>query len=451
MQQLKSISAFLLLSLLLGCQLSQPQVVSSALPSVPVLPAPQASPTSALLPIPQSASSPPALPSIRREPSPYFPKPFPLPSSALAMVEASNQFGFKAYQVLARENKSQNVVFSPIGLSILIAYLYAQSTPEQQQALAGVMGWQAFSQEQIGNYLKLLIEKLSFQDPLFLKMRSVHMLCYRALDLPPTTPLFRELGFGFSLFPLGGNASDCQNSLNKIMQEDGPFQPVEAPLRQNDIFAQAFRIAVKWLPNNLYKNPDPPHNIYGIDRNKFQLPDKTLIKHPIVGVVGAADWSPFMDSGVQAVRIDSEDKLYQYTFFKTYITGPFPSAETLENGVTFVNWKAFQIRKRLEDLIVAFPRFKAQHEVNLTELLDKILPQPLHSEHNQLLAKSFVDVSQDAFAKGVLSEDADLVPFYESNLKDISVTNPFTLVVTDKETGLILLIAAIRNPAQDPL
>jgi serine protease inhibitor len=361
------------------------------------------------------------------------------------MVEAINQFGFQSYQVLARENKSKNVVFSPLGLGLLVAYLYGQSTATQKAELSQIMGWQNFSEIEIMNHLQSILQKIELQDNSFLALRRVHTLCNRVEELPPQTAFFRELGFGFGLFPLGGNTDDCKNFLNKFFKEVAPFDSLALPLAKNDILAQALSIKINWNQRNLNKNPEPSRN--GLERNRFQLPDKTLISHPIVGIVGNNEWALFEAESVQAARITSENKLYEYTFFTLYPKEAFTPFDTFNKGFTFANWQAFKTQKRLEDLIVSFPRYKAQSEVDLGALLHKLMPSVVFSENFQLLSKAHIDMSQDAPA----NQDSDLESISEFNLRNVHANSSSALTVTDKETGLILLIAAIRNPAQDPL
>lgn len=355
------------------------------------------------------------------------------------MVEAINQFGFQSYQVLARENKSQNVVFSPLGLGLLVAYLYGQSSVGQKAELAQIMGWQNFSELEIMNYLQSIREKVQLQDHTLLKMQSVHLLCNRAVELPPQTAFFRELGMGFSLFPTGGNVNDCQNSLNTIMKETAPFKTVEIPLLQNDIFAQAFHFQMKWEPSFLSKYSHPL-------KHAFLIKSGLWITHPTVGMTGSHDWLVSADNTMTGAAIDSAHAFYRNTFLRASLGEWEKNPAFLDEKLGYSYWKQLQKSFEKRSLKYIFPRFKTQYEFAPLDLLKKINPQLNVSQSFQLIVKTALDQSQN-----VPESDPDLESRSEYTINENSAYFPFTLIITDKETGLILLIAAIRNPAQDPL
>jgi len=439
--------------LLLGCQTPQTQsVVASPKPQPKASASPSASPQSepTATPLPRASvpviqiTLPPWLgqspsPTAYPVPTPYLLQPRPVPSPALALVDAINQFGFKAYQVLAQENKSQNMVFSPLGVSALVAYLYGQSSPEQKGELAKLMGWQNFSDAQIGEYFQAVLEKVKLQDLVKFKLINLHLFCKQEPKPLPQPPYLYELGMGFSFFPLGGTPSQCQNSFNKIAQDAGPFNPTQIPFQQEEVFAQALGFKVQWDAGYLGQDKDPR-------RHSFLLNSGELISHPKVGIVGTYEWLVSSDRLIRGVSIPSENRMYQNIFLEASSTEWKKNVYSLEQTLNYEYWQKIRQSFERRELIHTYPRFKTEFEFSPLALLEKLNPQIKNEKGVQLLAKTYLDLSQEPLPSSEPLESAS-----EYIMNENYAYFPFTFIVTDKDTGLILLMAAIRNPAQDPL
>ena len=91
--------------------------------------------------------------------------PIELTKGDLGVRDASNDFGLRTFRQLYADDRSGDVAFSPLSLSLALAMVADGAEGETYKQFADVIGWGNASHETVGGYYKTMVEGLKTVDP----------------------------------------------------------------------------------------------------------------------------------------------------------------------------------------------------------------------------------------------------------------------------------------------
>ena len=91
--------------------------------------------------------------------------PIELTKGDLGVRDASNDFGLRTFRQLYADDRSGDVAFSPLSLSLALAMVADGAEGETYKQFADVIGWGDATHETVGGYYKTMVEGLKTVDP----------------------------------------------------------------------------------------------------------------------------------------------------------------------------------------------------------------------------------------------------------------------------------------------
>lgn len=369
------------------------------------------------------------------------------------LVEASSKFGFKLFDRIAKQDPNKNIFISPSSVAIALSMTYNGANGETQEAIAKALELQGLKIGEVNSFNQT-IQKLLANGDTNVELNIANSLWARKdIALEPTflnkvkefyQAEIANLNFNDPNSVNTINAWVKQNTKNKIEKIVDRIEPDSLLFLINAVYFKG-----KWeapFEKSLTK-PQP-----------FILTDGTAIQHPAMSRSG--EYRYYDAPTFQAISLPYGSGRFS---MEVFLPKPKSSLTEFQKQLTAKNWQDWSTKFTRKEGLIQLPRFKMEYEISLKDALQNlgmaIAFNPDKADFRNLSKtkafigdvkhKTFVEVNEEgteaAAVTSVEMRVTSAMPSEEPPFRMV-VDRPFFFTISDRQTGTIIFMGAIKNP-----
>ncbi|NLY53672.1 MAG: serpin family protein [Firmicutes bacterium] len=364
-----------------------------------------------------------------------------------AGIDSYNQFGFKLYQQLLKQN--ENILLSPVSVALALSMAYNGAAGDTQQAMAEVLLVADLDQEELNKANQLLLQALQASDVTVEIANSIWLR-----EGFPFLPDFIELNktyYDAQVSELDFNNPAAAPTINQWVKEhtNGLIEEmVQAPIDP---------LTIAFLLNAVYFQGDwtNPFEANQTREDVFNSPNGQVTV-PFMNKTATFEY--LEDTDLQVVRLPyGEGNMAMYIFL------PNDLEEFLQN-LTQEQWAEWRLGFEPLRGELSLPKFKFEYEQSLNDALTALGmgrafdPQAADFsnmvEHRQdvhiseVKHKAFIEVDEKGTeAAAVTSVEMRLTSLPPAPNFTMKVDRPFFFMIHDQHTDAILFMGSVVDPS----
>ncbi|MCA6518819.1 MAG: serpin family protein [Pseudanabaena sp. M110S1SP2A07QC] len=371
------------------------------------------------------------------------------------LVSSSTSFGFNLFDRLAKQDPNKNIFISPSSVAIALSMTYNGASGETQEAIAKALELQNIKIDEINDYNRNIQELLANGDT-NVELNIANSLWARKDIALEQTFLNKVKEFYQAEIsnldfkdPKAANTINAwvkKNTKDKIDKIVDRIEPDSMLFLINAVYFKG-----KWeapFEKSLTK-PQP-----------FTLADGTKIQHPAMSRSG--EYRYYDTPTFQAISLP-----YGTGRFSMEIFLPKSKSSLLEfqKQLTAKNWQEWSTKFTRKEGLIQLPRFKVEYETSLKSALQNMgMAIAFDSDKadfrnlstikafiGEVKHKTFVEVNEEgteaAAATSIEMKVTSASPSEETPFQMI-VDHPFFFAISDRQTGTIIFMGAIKNPSK---
>lgn len=379
-----------------------------------------------------------------------------LDEKSAQLVEADNAFGLELFQKIREDSDEENLMISPLSVSVALAMAYNGAGSETKSEMEKVLKLNGLTKEQINaSYEKLISALQSLDEEVVFELanaifyadgfsvkqgfldinRKIYDAEVEALNFnnPASVDIIN-----------GWVAEKTHDKIEKIIEQ---LNPLDRMVLLNAIYFYG-----TWT-NEFDK--EGTHNL------PFNKKDGTFIEIPMMSKL---EKLPYKENTLfKAIKMPYGNGQYNMVVL---LPAGSNTTQNIFEVMTIANWTSWMATFEMTDRVqITMPRFKYAFETSLKKVLQKMgmekafMPRDadfsgISDEDlyiSEAIHKSYIDVNETGteaaavtglvFATTSIGDEPPTIPFY--------VDRPFVYAITEKDTGAILFIGEVSNPEYD--
>lgn len=371
------------------------------------------------------------------------------------LVEASTKFGFNLFDRLAQKDTNKNIFISPSSVAIALSMTYNGASGETQQAIAKALALQGLNIDEVNSFNQTIQELLANGD------KNVQLSIANSLwarqDIALETSFLNIVNVFYQakVTNLNFNDPNSANTINAWVRQN----------TKNKIDKIVDRISpdsLLFLINAVYFKGEweVPFEKTLTKPKTFNLADGSTIQHPAMARSG--EYRYYEAPNFQAISLPYGSGRFS---MEVFLPKPNSNLTEFQKQLTAQNWQEWSTKFTRKDGFIQLPRFKMEYAISLKDALQNMgmaiafdANKADFSKLSNVKAfigdvkhKTFVDVNEEGTeAAAVTSVEMRVTsarPSEEPPFRMI-VDRPFFLTISDRQTGTIIFMGAIKNPAQ---
>ncbi len=376
-----------------------------------------------------------------------------LDEKSAQLIEADNAFGFDIFQKIREESTDENLMISPLSISVALAMAYNGADGETKTEMENAMKLNGLTIEQINASYEMLIDALQSLDKDVVFEIANAIYSHQGFPVKQSFYDINNMYYHAEVNSLDfGNPSTIQTINNWVANKT--HDKIEKII---DSLSPDARMV---LLNAIY--------FYGTWTKEFDENGTKMLNFRMA------------DSSYKEVAMMSKEDKVEYStnpLFSAvklpYGTGQYnmivmrpaegKTSQNLIDELNVENWKDWDKDFELtENVIVTMPRFKYAFELQLNNVLKKMgMLKAFHSNEadfskisdqflyiSSVIHKSYIDVNETgteaAAVTAIVFETTSVGPGPQKIY--FTVDKPFVYAITEKDTGAILFIGEVQNP-----
>jgi serine protease inhibitor len=379
------------------------------------------------------------------------------------LTRGFTDFGFRLVQQVAGEQKGKNVFLSPLSAALALSMTAQGAKGDTYRAMATSLGLESVSAEQLAQATSLLMESLWGMDP-----EQVTLEIANALFANQQVPFQKDF-LDLCRQSYRAEARSLDFADPATLQAINDWAREKTHGRIDGILDQLDPQAVMVLLNAIYflghwSQPFPAEETTEKD---FTLADGSTVPVPLMGQDGEFEY--LEKDGFQAIRLPyasgslnlpGNDRLAMVVLLPAQGT----SLEQFLQSIDGNQWRGWMDSLRSERGRIELPRFKLEFKASLKQALVSLGMGPAFDPNladfsgmtpvpawiGDVLQKTFVEVKETGTEAAAVTAVEMLGTAMETTPPPpfrMIVDRPFAFAITDRETGAILFLGAVVNPA----
>jgi serine protease inhibitor len=371
------------------------------------------------------------------------------------LIEAENQFGLDLFQkIYEYDTENDNIMVSPLSVSLALAMTYNGANGETKTAMEKTLKVYGLTSEDINASYQSLVEALKGLDKKVL-LEIANAIFYRNdFNVETDFVSVNKNYYNAEVTPL--DFSNQQQSVDIIngWVNDHTNQKIKT------IIEQITPLQVMFLLNAIYFKGEwqKEFNEKATEELPFYLEDGSAIQ---TETMQRLDTLPYMsDELFSAVEL-----AYGKGNYNMYVFLPKPE-KTLQDIIDELNednWEKWMESFTVtESVDIKFPRYKYEYEIKLNDVLTDMgmgiaftgsadftgINRSGGLLIDYVKHKSFIEVNEEGTEAAAVTvvairytsvgDDPVTVPFH--------VNRPFFYAITEKSTGAVLFMGTVKNP-----
>ena len=383
------------------------------------------------------------------------PKEINLTQKGKILVEADNIFGINLFkEVLEAEEPEENVMISPLSVSLALAMTYNGADGDTKAAMEKTLELAGLTVDEINENYKMLIDALASVDPKVL-MSIANSIWYRQeFDVEQDFFNVNQDYFYAKVAPLDFNNPDAVNTINNWVADKTNDKITE-------IINEIPSLAVMYLINAIYFKGIWKYEFDESDTQEkpFYLSDGTTKDVPTMAQ--EASFNYFSNDIMQAVEMPYGAGNYSMIILlPQYNKTPDDIIDQFNNE----NWNSWLNEfYEAEKVQIQLPKFKFEYKNLLKDELTNMGMGIAFDEYNadfskinpleqlyisKVIHKTFVEVNEEGTeAAAVTAVEISLTSAGGGNgTIFFHVNKPFIFAIKEKYTNTIIFIGKVMEP-----
>lgn len=373
-----------------------------------------------------------------------------------AVGKANNEFGFKLFSGIVKEDFGDNIFISPLSASMALAMTYNGARGETQEGMAEALSIENINTNELNKSYQNLKKVLEESDPKVKLTISNSLWARKGMKFKDEFLTVNKNYFDAYLEYLNFGDPNATNIINKWVDKstNGLIEKIVEKIPGN---------AILYLINAIYfkgKWTEQFDKKLTTERT-FHLLEGTK-NHPMMSQSGKYQY--LATPSFQAVRLPYGNKQFGLYFF---LPSESSYIKDLLREVNIDNWQTWIKEFRYMDGDIVIPRFKLEWEKSLASVLESIGMAQAFDENSadfsgmldahtyanvyidDVLQKTFIEVDEEGTeAAAVTSVTMALTsaPPMQRERFLMVVDRPFFCAIEDNKTGAILFMGVVVNP-----
>lgn len=371
------------------------------------------------------------------------------------IVAPNNTLGFEMVKTV-KENEQGNVFISPTSLFAALSMVYNGAAGETQEEIAEALQVKGITVEDLNRANADLQEKLEKASTGIQLNMANSIWLKEGYHFQKDFAENNKKYFNATLEEINVEDKDAAKKINdwvKSATKDKIDEMVKDPLDPN---------VVAFLLNAIYFKGDWT---YAFDKEMtekqpFYLKDGKTIDASFMQM--QRELSYMETDEFQAIKLPyGEEEMSMQVFLPKEKS----DLETFKKALTNDNWAMWNKSFQSQEGLVLLPKFQMEYEVILNDFLIGLGMESAFNDHanftdlveeaaslviSEVKQKSFIEVNEQGTeaAASTSIEIRETAAFIEEPFV-MEVNHPFFIAITDEETGAILFMGTIENPAID--
>lgn len=369
------------------------------------------------------------------------------------LIEVENDFGFELFKkVFDSEKESENIMVSPLSISLALAMTYNGAKGETKTAMEKTLKVYGLTPDDINTSYLDLVEALKSLDPKVL-LEIANAIYYRNDFIVENDFIsINKNYYDAEVSALDFSSPQAVNTINNWVAEK-THDKIET------ILEEITGDQVMFLLNAIYFKGawQKEFNVESTESLPFYLKNGNPIQ---TETMQRLDTLPYASNDLfSAVKLTYGKGNYNMFVF---LPGPDKNIQEIVNKLDKDNWKTWmESFQETQSVDIKLPRLKYEYEITLNDVLSEMgmgiaftgaadftgINKNGGLQIGFVKHKTFVEVNEEgteAAAVTIVSIERNSaggpqkIPFY--------VNKPFVYAITEKDTGAILFIGSVKNP-----
>ena len=368
------------------------------------------------------------------------------------LVDANNEFGFKLFsEVLKNNSGKDNIFVSPSSVAIALAMAYNGASGSTQQAMAKTLELQGMSLPEINSAYATLKDLLENPDPQVQLTIANSLWANQEATLQPNFIQSAQEFYKAKVTNLDFQDAASANTINKWVQDStrGKINNIVEKIEPDQVLFLINAIYFKGQWSNQFdKSQTAEHPFKSISGEQK--------KHPMMSQTG--EYRYYENDQFQAISLPyGEDGKVSFYIF---LPKEESNLQTFYQNLNFDNWEKWMSQFRSRDGFIRLPRFKMDYDITLNDALKALgMAEAFSNQANfsgmgenlkisQVKHKTFVEVNEEG-TEAAAATSVGMVPTSFREKPEpfrMIVDRPFFSAIRDNQTGSILFMGSITDP-----
>ncbi|MBW6535391.1 MAG: serpin family protein [Mariniphaga sp.] len=379
-----------------------------------------------------------------------------LDEKSAQLIEADNAFGLELFQKIRKENDEENLMISPLSVSVALAMAYNGADGDTKTEMGNVLKLNGLTTEEINASYKMLIKALqSLDEEVVFELANAIFYAdgfsvkqgFLDINRQIYDAEVEALNFNDPVSVDIINGWVAEKTLDKIDKIIEQLNPLDRMVLLNAIYFYG-----------TWTNKFDEEGTYNLS---FRKTDGSVLEVPMMSKLEKLLYKE--NTLFKAIKMPYGNGQYNMVVFLP-IGGN--TSQDIIDGFSSSNWKNWMESFEMTDRVkITMPRFKYAFETSLKEVLKIMGMQKAFSENSanfsgitdddlfisEAIHKSYIDVNETGteaaavtglvFATTSIGNEPPTVPFY--------VDRPFVYAISENDTGAILFIGEVNHPEYD--
>jgi serpin B len=383
----------------------------------------------------------------------YDEKTIELDEKSAQLIEADNTFGFDIFQKIRKESEQDNIMISPLSISVALAMAYNGAASDTKTEMENVLQLNGLTTEQINDSYKMLIAALQSLD--------------EDVVFEIANAIFYEESFLVKSDFINANKSYYNAEVEKLN-----FRSSSALQTINDWVADKTHDKITKILDSL--SPDDQmvllNAIYfrgtwttefdeeGTKIQNFWKEDGTSSE---VAMMSKEDQLKYISNDLfTAVKIPYGSGQYNMTIL---LPNEGKNSQNIIDELSSENWENWSVNfKTQNNVLVTMPRFKFEFKQGLIPVLKQMgMLKAFSSQQadfsnitdmdlyiSDVCHKTYIDVNETGTEAAAVTSITFTTTSVVAEPEKIyfTVDKPFVFSITEEDTNAVLFIGQVQNP-----
>ncbi len=371
------------------------------------------------------------------------------------LIAADNAFGLELFQKIRKNNEEENIMISPLSISVALAMAYNGADGETKTEMENTLKLFGLTPEEINASYKSLIMALQSVDEKVV-FELANAIFYReGFAVKPDFLNINKNNYNAEVSSLDFNSPTAVKTINnwvatkthdKILSIIERLNPDDRMVLLNAVYFNGI-----WT-TEFEKEGTKLHN--------FSKNNGETIDVPMMNKEDKLEYTS--NSLFEAVKLPYGNGQYNMVVMRPAQNKNSQNVIDELSADNLIKWeKEF---KTEEHVVVTMPRFKFSFETGLNEVLKEMgMPKAFSNQADfskitdkedlfisSVRHKSFIDVNENgteaAAVTSITVTTTSAGPGDTVQKIYFTVDKPFVFAITEKDTGAILFIGEVKNP-----
>lgn len=372
------------------------------------------------------------------------------------LVSSDNNFGLKLFREVINEESDKNVFISPLSVSMALGMTYNGAAGETREAMKNTLELNDLSIQEVNESYQSLIKLLRNLDDKVIFQIANSIWCREGLDFEEDflnvnkdyfDALVRTLDFS--------DAEEAERIINNWVEENtnGKIKKMlDGDINDNGVITAMFLINAIYFKGtwtyafNKDSTKDKPFYLSNGTQTTCKMMEQTR------------EFNFYMNEDFQAIDLPYGDSLYSMTVFLPH---PNKDINAIIEKFNDDNWNRWMNSFGNEEVILHFPKFKLEYEIELNDALKALgmeiafddradfsnMSDSLGLFIDKVKHKTFIDV----YEEGTEAAAATSVEmgYKSSGSMSLNFNRPFVFAIRENHSGTILFIGKVVEPKVD--